>query len=103
MRQEIGRLIHQVDPELLVFDRGVDMHAADQHAIGERPKIRDQPVIAVVLDPMLILAAGKRMGRGRHHRHAEVLRDFSDTQPQFAQLMPDLTDVLANRCADFDL
>ena len=36
MRQEVGRLVHQVDPQLVVLDAGVDVHAADHHALGER-------------------------------------------------------------------
>ena len=81
MRQEIGRLIHQVDPEFLVLDRCMDVHAADQHAIGKRSEIGNQPVIALVLNPCLVFAARERMGRGCHHRHAEVLRNLGDTQP----------------------
>ena len=33
MRKEVGDLVHQVDPLVVILDPDVDMHAADHQAI----------------------------------------------------------------------
>jgi len=103
MRQEIGRLIHQVDPDLFILDRRMHMHPADQHAVGKRSKIGNQPIITLITNTSLILTSCERVRRGRQHHHAEVLRDFRDTCSQFLKLMPNFADIPADRRTDFDL
>ena len=70
MRQEISRLVQEVDPELLILDSGMNMHAADQHAPDGAAHIRVEKIVTrrggvllsllvlPLLIPVLIFAVG---------------------------------------------
>ncbi len=70
--QEIGRLVHQIDAQLLVLDAGVDVHAADHQARGERLPCRARGRCSAPCRPALGAPVGERVGRRRDQRHAEV-------------------------------
>ncbi len=103
VRQEIGRLVHQVDPELLVLDPGVHVHAADDQARRQRLHVPGEPQIALLLDLLLGAPVGERVGRGGDHGHAELAGGFGHGRPQLRELRPCGADVPAHARADLDL
>ena len=103
MRQEVGRLVHQVDAQLVVLDPGVDVHAADHHALRQRLHVAAEDDVALLVDPALVAPVGERVGRGGDHRHAELRGGPGDRGAQLGELVARLRDVAADAGADLDL
>ena len=68
VRQEIGQLVEELDPELLVLDADMDMHAADQHPLGDNLHRSGDLVVAFLVGMRLVGPFGEGMGRGRQRR-----------------------------------
>ena len=64
MRQEVTRLVHHIDAEVLVLDADVDMHAANQHALNNTLHVVDHALVTIGMGVDLILPIGIGMGRG---------------------------------------
>ena len=88
MRKEVGRLVHQVDAQLLVLDADVEVHAADHQALGERRHVAREQVVALLVDAALDAPVGERVGRGGDQRHAELAGGGGERRAQQRELAP---------------
>ena len=64
MRQEVARLVEQVDAQLVVFDADVHVHAADDEAAADAGQVLGERLVALALGVLLGAPAGERVGRG---------------------------------------
>ena len=74
VRQEVADLVHQVDAQVLVLDRGMDVHAADHLAPGQQPEVVGQRLVALLLGAALVGPGRDGVGRGGDDRHAVLAR-----------------------------
>ena len=103
MGQEITRLIEQVDPQLLVLDADMDMHAADEHPVGHGLHVVSEALIALLVDIVLLAPVAEGVRGGRDRGEAVIAAGPRDAAPEPAQLGPHLADIPADLRADLDL
>ena len=103
MRQEIGGLTEQIDPELVVLDAHVDMHAADQEPPRHVLEVAREHVVALLVGVLLARPFGKGMGRCGDGSETELVGDAADGAAQMNQLVARLLHGLAHAGADLDL
>ena len=103
MGQEVGDLIQDVDPEVVVVDADVDVHAADQQPVRHDLHVPLQDFVPFLFGVLLVLPFRERVCRGSDRSQAMVPGDFRDSAPQVAQVGPHLGYRIANRRTDFDL
>ena len=70
VRQEIARLVHQVDAQLVVVDADVHVHAADDEAAADAGQILGDGLVALALGRLLRAPAREGMGGGGDGRQA---------------------------------
>ena len=102
VRQEIGCLVHQVDPELVVLDPGVHVHAADDQARGQRLHVPGQPQIAALSRP----SSARQLANGWVEAAIIAMpnsRAVAATVARSSASCARGADVLAHRRADLDL
>jgi len=103
VRQEIGRLGHQVDAQVLVLDADMHMAAADQHPPRRRAEVGAQPVIALLAGVGLAAPRGEGVGRGGDRGKAELGRRLGDGAAHCHQLGLRLADRAVRPGADLYL
>ena len=101
--QEIRRLVHQVDAQILILDARMDVHAADHHAPGEGLVLVGEDAVALEVDRRLLGPARPRVGGGRDHAKAELARTSRDRGSKVRQFLVRFADRGADRGADLDL
>lgn len=75
VRQVVGHLVHQVDAQIVVLDRDVDVESTDQKAPCQALEVAGQLVVALAVGVLLRVPMGKRMGRGGDRREPVACRD----------------------------
>ena len=103
MRQEVAHLVHEVDPQLLVLDADMDMHAADEQTVGHGLHVVGEPLIALLVHIVLLPPIAEGVRRCCDRSEAVIAARPGDTAAQAAQFLPNLADVGANARADFHL
>ena len=103
MRQEIGRLVHQIDAQFVVGQPDMDMQAADREPPHDALQVILQIGIAAALGGFLRVPAGKGMGCGGYRRHAVAGRDRGDSPAEMAQVGARFGEAGAHAGADLDL
>ena len=103
VRQEVGRLVHQVDPGLVVGDADMDMHAADQHPVAHIGEIAAELVVARAVAAGLGGPRGGRVAGGGDRRQAVALRHPGHRAAQADELAARLAGAAADAGADLDL
>jgi len=73
--QEVGRLVHEVDPQIFVLDADVDVAAADQKAPDGEPEILVQFLVARLARMGLGAPVGEGMRRGGAGSVSDLLID----------------------------
>ena len=101
--QEIGRLGHQVDAQVLVLDADMDMAAADQHPPPRRAEVGAQFVIARLAGMALAAPLGEGVGRGGDRGIAELGRRRGDARAHPHQIGLGLGHAGVGPGADLDL
>ena len=103
MRQEIGCLVEEVDPQVVVLDAHMHVHAADDQPPHDVLQVLRQHVVAFLVGVVLALPMGERVrGRG-DGREAELRGDRTDGRPQLDELIAGLLHRAADTGADLDL
>ncbi len=103
MRQEIGRLAEQVDPEFIVLDADMHMHAADDEAPSHLLQVVGEHVVALLVGVLLVGPLGEGVGRGGDGGEAELVGDAADGGAEMHELVARLLHRLAHVGADLDL
>ena len=103
MRQEIRGLVEQIDPELVVLDADMDMHAADHQTARHVLEILGEDVVALLVGMLLGPPFGEGMGGRRNRRQPELIGDAADRAAQMDELVARLRHGLAYAGADLDL
>ena len=103
MRQEIGKLVGDVDAQVVVAQADMDMHAADQQPPHHPAEIALQRIVAVLVGMMLILPVGEGMGRHGKRRQPVLVGNALDRLSQMAEVFPRLANRFAHARADLDL
>ena len=62
MWQEVRDLVERVDPEIVVLDADMHVHAADQQPVSDQLHVLLEHVVTFLVRAFLVLPAGKRMG-----------------------------------------
>ena len=62
VRQEVARLVHEVDAQLVVVDAGVHVHAADDEAPADAGEVAGNGLVAGALGGLLRTPRRERMG-----------------------------------------
>ena len=91
MGQEVARLVHHVDHQVLVLDADVDVHAEDQHAPRHVGHLLFVLVVAIGVGDLLLGPARERVGAGGGHLQAVVVRPARRPIAQPDQLLPGLS------------
>ena len=76
MGEHVLHLVHQVDPQVVVFDPGVDMHPADHELAGDLAEIGGHLRIAGVVRGLLLGPVGEGMGGGCDDGGAVLAHDL---------------------------
>ena len=103
MRQEVGKLRHQIDAQAFLFDTNMDMHPANQHAPCDNGQFGDQRFVAFLLGGILLLPVGKRVAGGGDGHEVIASRHLGHGATQAAQFFTRRGDILADARADLDL
>ena len=103
VRQEIGRLVQQIDAQLVVGDADMDMHPADRETPADALQIALQALVADALGRLLRLPAGEGMRRRGDRGDAVSRRDRCDRAAQPPQIGPRLVEARADPRPDLDL
>ena len=96
-------MIEKVDPELVVLDADMDMHAADHQPPRHVLEIAGEHVVALACRYAAGSTIGKRMGRCGDRRQPELIGDAADGAAQMDQLVARLLHRSAHLGADLDL
>ena len=64
VRQEIARLVHEVDAQLVVLDADVHVHAADDEAAADAGEVAGDGLVALALGRLLRAPAREGVGGG---------------------------------------
>ena len=103
MRQEVARLVHDVDALFLVLEPDVDVHAEDQQAVGDVGHRFAVLEVALALGDLLVAPTGKGVGRGGGDPQAVSGGDLGDPASQAHQLRARLRHSAADLRPDLDL
>src|SRR5512144_1505114 len=103
MRQEVARLVHQVDAQLVVVDADVHMHTADQQTTGDTLHVASEYVVTLLVGVLLVRPFREGMRRGGHWRQSVATGDLRDGSAQPGEYAAGLLDVATDRSADLDL
>ena len=103
MRQEVARLVHQVDAQLVVVDADVHVHAADQQTAGDTLHVAGEYVVTLLVGVLLVRPFREGMRRGGHRRQSVAGGDLRDGSAQPGEFAVRLLYVLTDRSADLDL
>src|SRR5688500_14555482 len=102
MRQEVPGLAHEIDRRLPIRHPDMDVQAEDQERSRQLLQFFDDALVANAGREHLVLPVRKRMGAGGRDSEAGAIRRLGELMPDPEQLLPELTDVLADRRADLD-
>ena len=75
VRQEVARLVHDVDRQLAVLDADVDVEAEDQVGARDLLQVLDDVVVAPFVGDQLVLPVGERVGARGGDAHAVCARE----------------------------
>ena len=76
VRQEIARLVHEVDAQLVVLDADVHVHAADDEPAADAGEVAGDRLVAVALGRLLRAPAREGVGGGGDRREAVLGRQL---------------------------
>src|SRR5687768_7836309 len=93
----------QIDPEVLVWNRDVHMHAADQLTLDDGAQIGGKLRVARLVGGDLLAPLRKRMGRRREEANAAAPGFLGDRASIKGKLGARLSHRAANRRSDLDL
>ena len=102
MRQEVARLVHQVDRGLPVGHGDVDVQAEDQQRPRQLLQLLDDAVVADAGGEDLVLPVGERMRAGGRDREPDALGRGGELPADAEDLAAQLADVRADLRADLD-
>ena len=103
MGQKVFGLIEQIDPQFVIFDADMDVHAADDEAATDAGQIRRQRRIALVLRGLLAAVAADRMARGGNRGQAMLCGQLRRGPAQIGEVGPGLGERGRRARADLDL
>ena len=86
MRQEIGKLRHQVDAGLIVVQSDMHMHAAYQHAPRNTAKIMFEFTVALLVGEVLLVPVGKGMTGHGERRQTMIFGNAGDDGAQAGEI-----------------
>ncbi len=102
VRQEVERLVHDLEGERAVLDADVHVQAEDQVRAREHLHLLHDLVVARVGEDLLVGPVREGVRAGRSHAHPVLPRQPDDLGPHLADVLPHLRDVLADAGADLD-
>src|SRR5581483_2693522 len=88
VRQEIARLVHEIDSELVVLDADVHVHAADDEAAAHSGEVAGDGLIAVALGGLLRAPAREGMRGGGDGCQPVTGGKLGHRAPRLRQLLP---------------
>src|SRR5690606_23567567 len=86
MREEVAHLVHEVDAQLVILDRHVHVHAADDQAAADALHFLGEVLISLLFRRRLVEVVSERMRRGGNGGTSEVRRDLPDRAAQGGQM-----------------
>ena len=102
VRQEVARLVEQLDGPGAIGRGDVNMQAEDEQRSGQLLQFFDDVFVALAGRDHLIHPARKRMSAGCRDSQPDALRTLGKIPPDFVDLRLELVDVGADFGADFD-
>ena len=103
MRQEIARLVHQVDAQLVVVDADVHVHAADDEAAADAGQILGDGLVALALGRLLRAPAREGMGGSGNRRQPMLAGQTCHRLAQGLELLARRARRLVHLRLDLDL
>jgi len=96
-------LSQKVDPQVVVLDAHMDMHAADDEAPHHVLEIVGKRVVALLVRVMLALPVGEGVSGRRDRRKPELVGDAGDGRAQMDEFVSHLGDRAADPRSHLDL
>ena len=103
MRQEIGKLVEQVEAHRLVLDGDMNVHAADEQPARHDLHVPGDRVVALLVGVHLDVPVGEGMRRGGDRRHAVTGGRLGNGAAETGERGARLGERAADRRADLDL
>ena len=102
VREEVERLVHDLDGERAVLDADVHVQAEDEVRAREHLHLLHDLVVARVGEDFLVRPVREGMRAGGRDAHAVLLREADDLRPHLPDVLAYLRDVPADAAADLD-
>src|SRR5687768_6441698 len=102
MRQEVARLVHDLEAPLPVRDPDVDVQAEDEELADDVLQLLLEHLVAVVLGHLLLLPVGERMRARGDEAQSLGTQEGRQRAAQLEDLLARLGDVGADLRADLD-
>ena len=102
MRQEVARLVEDLDPELGIRDRDVHVQAEDHERADDVLQLLLEHLVPLVVCDLLLLPARKRVRARAGDAKTLRLEQLGQRAAHLAQLVARLADVRADGGADLD-
>ena len=103
MRQEVARLVHQVDAQLVVLDADVHVHAADDEAPADAGKVAGDRLVAVAVGRLLRAPAREGVRGGGDRGEPMLSCELGHGGSEIGQFPPCIPRRIMHARADLDL
>ena len=103
MRQEIAKLVHQVDAAVGRVDAHMHVHPADQHPPHHAGQVAGQHVVAVLVGMGLVAPIREGVAGGRDRGEVVACRAVRHGGAQAPEILARLGHIAADAAADLDL
>src|SRR5262249_17796765 len=101
--KKVARLIEEIDPELVLLDADVNVHAADHEPPPDPGKIPGECLVALALGWLLRAPARKGVGGGSNRCEAMRARELGDGEAHVGKLAAGRRRRRVDGGADLDL
>src|SRR5581483_7114822 len=103
MRQKVSRLTEKIDPEIVVLDADMNVHAANDESPPDLLEVAGDHVLAFLVGVLLARPCGEGVGRCGEGSEAELAGDAADRAAKKRELVARLLHRTADARADLDL